>query len=522
MKAELLWLNARSACVKIADGGLYCTRQVYVLRLNGINCGEADTVVHSLFCLLPDTTYRLEVLSNGEALAALSFVTKHEFVTLNVRAFGAMGDGVQDDTHAIQAAILSCPKESRVLIPRGRYLVSPLFLKSHLRLELQKGACLLLQTDRRKNPILPGLLQSWDEEKVYNLGTWEGHPLDMFAALLTGIAVEDVEIYGEGVLDGQAQLADWWQEPKKKRGSAWRGRMLFLNRCRQITVQGLSFRNSPSWNLHPYFSQDLRFLNVQVEAPADSPNTDGLNPDSCSDVLVAGARFSLGDDCIAIKSGKLYMGSVYKTPCERLEIMHCLMEKGHGGVTIGSEMAGGVRDVLVHDCLMRDTDRALRIKTRRGRGSQGRIDAIRFECVKMENVATPLVINSFYFCDPDGHSDYVQNRDPLPADERTPSIGSVSFEDVQATGCQLSAAFLLGLPESKIDSVRIVNSRFSFADEVIPAPPAMADGVPACARRGIMAENVKALTLRHVSFEGVLGEEVDTINVDTVFREDRA
>ena len=520
MDITLLWLSARSACVKIADGGLYSTMQAYTLRLNGKVRGETNTVVFSLFDLLPNTSYLLEVVSDVDVLAQLSFSTKDEFVTLNVRAFGAKGDGIHDDTQAIQAAILSCPEKSRVLIDAGRYLVSPLFLKSHLRLELEKGACLLLHKDRAKSPVLPGLLQSWDEKDACNLGTWEGHPLDMFAALLNGIAVEDVEICGQGAMDGQAQLADWWQEPKKKRGGAWRGRMLFLNRCQSITIQGLSFCNSPSWNLHPYFSKSLRFLNVQVQAPADSPNTDGLNPDSCSDVLIAGARFSLGDDCIAIKSGKLYMGLMYKTPCERVEIMHCLMEKGHGGVSIGSDMAGGVHDVLVHDCEMRDTDRALRIKTRRGRGSQGRIDAIRFQRVRMENVAVPLVINSFYFCDPDGRSQYVQNRQSLPPDSRTPSIGAISLEDIEATGCQLAAAFLLGLPESKIGCVEIINARFSFAHTVVPAPPAMAEGVPDCARCGIIAENVKTLMLRHVVFDGVQGDETMTFNVDSLIREE--
>ncbi len=520
MDITLLWLSARSACVKIADGGLYNTLQAYTLRLNGKVHGETNTVVCSLFDLLPDTSYLLEAVSGCDTLAQLSFSTKHEIFTLNVRAFGARGDGIHDDTPAIQAAILSCPEESRVLIDAGRYLVSPLFLKNHLRLELEKGACLMLHTDRARSPVLPGLLQSWDEKEAYNLGTWEGHPLDMFAALLNGIAVEDVEICGQGVLDGQAQLADWWQEPKKKIGGAWRGRMLFLNRCQSITIQGLSFCNSPSWNLHPYFSKGLRFLNVQVQAPADSPNTDGLNPDSCSDVLVAGARFSLGDDCIAIKSGKLYIGLLYKTPCERVEIMHCLMEKGHGGVSIGSDMAGGVRDILVHDCEMRDTDRALRIKTRRGRGCQGRIDAIRFQRVRMENVATPLVINSFYFCDPDGSSQYVQNRRYLPPDGRTPSIGAISFEDVEATGCQLAAAFLLGLPESKVEYVEIINSRFSFVHAVEPAPPAMAEGVPDCAKCGIIAENVKTLMLRHVVFEGVQGDDTRAVNVDSLIREE--
>jgi polygalacturonase len=519
MKLELLWFSARSACIRLLDGGLYLTKEPYGLRLNGCDWGQITTAVHSLFGLQPQTDCLMEVLLGGETLAKLSFTTKRELYTLNVRAFGAKGDGLHDDTPAIQAAIMSCPKESRVLVPKGRYLVSPLFLKSHLRLELENGATLLLRPDIGKNPVLPGMLQSWDEESELNLGTWEGNPLDMHAALLNGFSVEDIELCGEGVLDGQAGLAGWWEEPKTRKGNARRGRMLFLNRCNHVTVQGLTVRNSPSWNLHPYFSNDLRFLNVQVEAPENSPNTDGLNPESCSGVLAAGMRFSVGDDCIAVKSGKLYMGSRYRTPCERIEVMHCLMEKGHGGVTIGSEMAGGVCDVRVHDCLMQNTDRALRVKTRRGRGSQGRIDGIVFERVWMENIATPLVVNIFYFCDPDGHSDYVQSRENPGADHRTPSIGSIIFRDVQAEGCKLAAVILLGLPESKIEKVELINARFSFAEDALPAQPAMADGVPDCVRRGIFALNVRSLKLKDVAFEGVIGDEMELEGVESFIRD---
>ena len=172
-----------------------------------------------------------------------------------------------------------------------------------------------------------------------------------------------------------------------------------------------------------------------------------------------------------------------------------------------------------HDCLMRNTDRALRVKTRRGRGSQGRIDNILFERVRIENVATPLAVNSFYFCDPDGHSDYVQSRENPGADHRTPSIGSIVFRDVQAEGCKLAAACLLGLQESKIEKVELINARFSFAEDALPAQPAMADGVPDCDRRGIFALNVRSLKLKDVAFEGVIGDEMELEGVESFIRD---
>lgn len=518
MRIELLHTGARNACIRFADGGLYHTREVYELRVNGNSAGQMNTVVHSLFGLKPNGEYKLELFKNGKIAAAVSFWTKQEYVTLDPRDFGAKGDGVKDDTAAVQAAILSCPAESRVLLSKGRYLVSGIFLKSHIRLEIAKGAALLLTTDRKAIPILPGMTESWDEESYYNLGTWEGNPLSMHAALLTGIDVEDVEIYGEGLLDGQAQLGDWWQEPKRKQ-DAWRGRMLFLNRCRGIKVQGLSFQNSPSWNLHPYFSEDLGFYNLNIEAPANSPNTDGFNPESCRHTVMAGTLFSLGDDCVAIKSGKLYMGHTYRTPCEDIRIMNCLMENGHGGLTIGSEMAGGVRDVLLQDCLMRNTDRGLRVKTRRGRGRQGKIDNIRFERVRMENVKCPIVINCHYSCDPDGHSSYVQSREALPVDERTPFVGRLSFEDIQAEGCHWAAAYIEGLEEQKIAHVDISNTRFSYADDAEAAVPAMADHVEAYKKGGIIAHNIDTLFLDRIQIEGCGGEKLALRNVSQVIGE---
>ncbi|MBR2942802.1 MAG: glycoside hydrolase family 28 protein, partial [Clostridia bacterium] len=337
MDIKILFVSGRSATVQLEDGGRYHTHSPYRLTLNGKDAGTADTVVKSIYGLWPDTSYTLGVWDGDALLGECEIKTAKESFTLNVRRFGAVGDGEHDDTSAIQTAIYCCPENGRVLIPAGRYRVKPLLLKSRLRLEIAKDAVLELERDRNQFPILPGMTQSTDETEDYNLGTWEGNPLDMFAALLTGVDVTDVEITGEGVCDGMAPASDWWVNPKVRRG-AFRSRLLFLCRCKNVTVQGVTFRNSPAWNLHPYFSENLKFLSISVQAPANSPNTDGFDPESCQHILLAGAHFSLGDDCIAIKAGKLYMGATYKTPCSDLEISHCLMENGHGGMTCGSEM----------------------------------------------------------------------------------------------------------------------------------------------------------------------------------------
>lgn len=512
MKTECLFTSARSATFAFADGGLYETIKPYQLTLNGEPHCEVRTVVTSLFGLQPNTSYELCLWDGSECIQKEQFQTDNESFTLNVRRFGAVGDGIKDDTAAIQAAITCCPQGGRVLIPAGQYAVLPLFLKSNIRIEIQKGAELQLIKDRELFPILPGLTESTDEASELCIGTWEGNPLDMFAALLTGIEVENVDIYGEGILNGQGDIADWWQTPKIRR-RAWRGRLFFICRSKNVNVQGISFRNSPSWNVQPYFSQNLGFYNISITAPADSPNTDGFDPESCNGIRLAGAHFSLGDDCIALKAGKLYMGRKYHTPCENIEIMHCLMENGHGGVTIGSEMAGGVHNVNVHDCMMRHTDRGLRVKTRRGRGKNGVIDNIRFENVQMDHVRAPIVINCLYFCDPDGHSPYVQSREALPVDDRTPTIGSLSFHNVRADHCSACAAYFLGLPEHKIQSVLLENVEFNFSDNGEPMVPAMAEGVELCYKRGIIAKNIESIICKNVRLVGLEGEKIVYENV---------
>ena len=167
------------------------------ILINGESRGETKQVVFTLFDLKPDMDYNISLERNGEK-AEVSFHTDYEFVTINVREVGAVGDAIQNDTPFIQAAIMACPKDGRVLIPKGKYKITSLFLKSHIRIELSEGAELLAETDRYQYPKFPGMIESYDEKDDYNLGTWEGNPLPMFAGIITGIDVEDVVIYGRG------------------------------------------------------------------------------------------------------------------------------------------------------------------------------------------------------------------------------------------------------------------------------------------------------------------------------------
>lgn len=517
MKFKVISKTARSIVVELEHGEIYQTKTAYDIFINGEKATTSNRVITSLFGLKPGTTYEIWAEYEGEPSEKTAVTTEYEYVTCNVKTFGAKGDGKTDDTAFIQAAIMSCPKYGRILIPKGIYSISSLFLKSDIHIEIQKGVVLSAQTDRSKFPILKGLFESYDEKEEYNLGTWEGNPLDMFAGIITGIHVENVVIYGEGTVDGNASFENWWNNPKIM-NVAFRPRLLFLNRCKNVTVQGIRFQNSPAWNIHPYFSEDLNFLDLSVRNPQNSPNTDGLDPESCKNVLIAGVEFSLGDDCIAVKSGKIYMGAKYKTPSENIVIRQCLMKNGHGAVTLGSEMAGGIKNLIVRDCLFKNTDRGLRMKTRRGRGEDAIVKDVLFERIKMDHVMTPFVVNSFYYCDPDGHSEYVRSKEKLPVDERTPYIESLEFQSITCENCHVAAGFFYGLPEKKIKYIKMKDVSFSYAKIAAKGVPAMLDGISPVRKMGLFANNVEELVLEAVTIKGADGEAFIIENVDQLHK----
>lgn len=497
---QIIWCSTRQVVIEVQNRDIYET-EFYDIYLNQEFLMRSKKVIQSIHGLCPDTSYGLEIRQEHSQSDIMLFTTDKEFVTLNVKDFGAKGDNLQNDTVFIQSAISACPENGRILIPKGIYRVTSLFLKSNLMIELAKDAIISVLTDSTQFPIFPGLIESYDEEEEYNLGTWEGNPLDMFTGILTGVNVSNVIICGQGTIEGNASYENWWKDAKKKK-RAFRPRLLFLNHCSHVIVQGITFQNSPSWCMHPYFSSNLRFLDLTIVNPKDSPNTDGLDPESCKDVEILGCYFSLGDDCIALKSGKIYMGGKYKTPSENIIIRQCYMRDGHGSITIGSEMSGGVKNILVKDCRFFHTDRGLRIKTRRGRGMDGVIDQIEFNHVIMDHVMTPIVINAFYFCDPDGHSVYVSTKEPLDVDERTPIIGSLMFQNIRCSNCHVACAFIYGLPEMKIKKIIMKNISFEYAENPVKGFPAMMDGIHEMSRGGILAYNIEELELIQVEIAG--------------------
>lgn len=478
----------------------YRASALYQVYLDGVYCGEDDRNLLSLFGLRPGTAYTLE-LRFPQGSECCEFRTEDAGFVLNAQEYGAAGDGVHSDTAAVNAAIYTAPAGSVVRFPRGRYLVEQVLLKSGVDLYLEEGAVLLHNPDRAALAVLRGYQKDYHHTGVTVNASWEGNPLDCFCSLLYGKDARSVRIYGSGILDGNGSAGDWWRYPKEKRG-AFRPRNIFLNHCSDISVMGLTSRNSAAWNIHPFYSDNLKFYGLRVESDPASPNTDGLNPESCENVEIAGCHFRVGDDCVAIKAGKYYMSRYHRRPCRGIAIRGCLMEEGHGGVVIGSEMSCGVENVTVERCRFERTDRGLRVKTRRGRGETAVVDGVRFSCVELHGVRHCFVVNMFYNCDPDGHSYYVRCKEPLPVDEATPAVRNITLCDVKADEISGSCAFLYGLPEQPIENVRIADSVFSYLPDRGAECPAMMDDAVAIPELGIFAENVTGLRLENNRFSG--------------------
>lgn len=504
---HLLYVSSTSACFELKNNAAYHAPEAFDVYLNGAFQYTCSKNVFSLFSLTPDTDYELRLLQGGKE-KTLAFRTPEETCAVDVRSFGAVGDGVHDDTTAIQSALHFLPAGARLVFPAGTYLTRPLALRSHITLEFMQDAVLLGSADRDQYPVLPGVVNDL-AGKEWMFGAFEGLTRSMYQSLLHGEYCEDVAIIGQGIIDGNAQNSDFWTAFKQFETA--RPRLVFLCNCKNVTMHGVTAKNSPSWNLHPFYCEDVSFLDVKVEAPKDSPNTDAIDPEACVGVNIIGCRLSVGDDCVAIKSGKLELSRQRLQSAERHVIRNCLMAFGHGAVTLGSETACGVRDLSVTRCLFDHTDRGLRIKTRRGRGKHCDITGIVFENIQMQGVITPFVINMWYnCCDPDRFSDYVKCRTPLPVDERTPHLGAFTFRDITCTDAHAAACYIDGLPEAPIDQVTLERVSVSFAEDAIPFVPAMQnDAVPRC-RLGLYFNNVQQVCIEDVVIRGAQGPALIT------------
>lgn len=501
--AKLLFVSSVSACIELDGNGAYYAENSYSVYVNEEIYGNIKKEnVFSVFNLMPNTEYTVKAAGQ-----IVKFVTEKESVCFDARKNGAVADGKTSDTVVLQSLINACPKNGRVTLPKGKYLTGPLWLKSDMTLELQKGARLIGLTDVSEYKPLPALIIDENgKENVFS--TWEGEDFSSRESLINAYGVKNIKIVGEGVVDGNAQNSTWWTVEASER-KIGRPRLFFINDCSSIIVHGIEGKNSASWTFHPFYSSKVSFYNVKVSSPKVSPNTDGINPEGCDGVNIIGCTFSSGDDCIAIKSGKRKMAEKFKRPAQNYVIRNCLMKFGHGAVVFGSEMSGGIKDIEVSKCFFYKTDRGLRIKTRRGRGKLAIVDGVIFENIVMDGVLTPLVINMYYNCDPiDGKSEYVWSRKPLPVGDDTPYLGDFTFKNIDCKNCECMAGYFDGLVEQPIKSIDIENVNFRFRKNAKPFWPASLSFSRQYCKEGLYFDNVKNIKIKNVTFTNVVGDAV--------------
>ncbi|MDR3333289.1 MAG: glycoside hydrolase family 28 protein [Treponema sp.] len=436
----------------------------------------------------------------------------------DLAAFGAQG--VHDNSRAFAAALrsLQAAGGGTLQVGKGTWRTGPLELFSHSTLVLDEGAVVsFIPEVERYGPVYT----RWEGVCCYGL-----HPL-VFSS-----GQEHITITGTGCLDGSGAL--WWELLRDKRrsgqsvpqtpgeqelarlnvgfeqqpgGGGGRG-IQFLRpplvqfyQCTEVRIEGISLVNAPFWTLHPVFCESLSIRGLTITNPHDAPNTDGIDIDSCRNVLIEDCHIGVGDDGIALKSGSGEDGIRVNKPTCNVRVRNCTVEDGHGGIVIGSETAGGVFDVIAEDCTFKGTDRGIRIKTRRGRG--GQIRDLSFRRLTMENNLCPLSINMFYRCGADVSSGLF-SLDPLPVNRTTPSIKQVTVSDIRALGCRASAGFIAGLPESPIEQLSIKRSAFS-TDEASPVSPDESDmflGLPPVQEKSFRILNVQDLVCQDVSVQG--------------------
>jgi len=346
----------------------------------------------------------------------------------DVRDYGAISDGQTKNTEAIHAAIAACTAAGggTVHIPAGQYVTGAIFLQNNVTLHVDAGATILGSEDMSDYPIIDG--------------RWEGIERRHYASLINGDGLENVAITGRGTLDARGRI--WWKAYKELEYA--RGRLIGLYRCTNVLIEGVTLKNSPAWTVHPVYCDNVTMHDLTIINPEDSPNTDGINPDSCRNVRISNCHIDVGDDCIAIKCGKDEDGRRVNRPCENITITNCTMLAGHGGVVIGSEMSGGVRNVVISNCVFDGTDRGIRMKTQRGRG--GVVRDVRISNIVMRDVGCALTLNMFYGKVP-----------PEPVSERTPAFYDISISNITVRGGR-EAGYFAGLPERPLARIRISNA----------------------------------------------------------------
>jgi len=352
----------------------------------------------------------------------------------DARTYGAKADGATKDTKAIQAAIDDCASAGggTVRLSGGTFLTGPVLLKSHITLDIAKGAVLLGSPDRADYPMVTFARNQTVQP------------------LVSAVNAVNVSITGEGTIDGNGKV--WWDYIAGAKDAGVLGNDhprpmgVVFDHTKHVRMEGVTVQNSGFWQIVPYYADDVTIRNVRILAPK-SPNTDAIDPFSSSNVVIDHVFSSTGDDNIAIKSGAINSPGP-DAPSRNITITDCTFENGHG-LSIGSEIAGGVQNVHAERIHFKGTDQGIRIKSGRDRGND--VSNLSFKDLTMEDVKTAILITEYY-----PHPAPEGEVPAEPVGRLTPKFHDITIENVTATGSD-SAGTIVGLPESPVLGLTMKN-----------------------------------------------------------------
>ena len=418
---------------------------------------------------------------------------------VNLTDFGGIGDGIALNTDAFKAAIdyLSSQGGGHLIVPEGIWLTGPITLRDNIDLHVTSNAVILFSPDRDLYPIVETVFEGLDTKRCL--------------APVNADGAKNISITGGGTIDGSG---DSWRQVKRSKmtdsqwknllasggftdpkgsvwypdSSSWRGSIVSdafnvpqgletdeewesvktylrpvlvgLKECENVLLEDVLFQNSPCWNIHPLMCRNVIINNITVRNPWYSQNGDGIDIDSCEDVILVNSSFDVGDDAICIKSGKDEDGRRRARPCRNLIVDNCIVFHGHGGFVVGSEMSGGVENISVTDCSFLGTDVGLRFKSCRGRG--GVVRNIHIEDIVMTDIPTePLLFDLHYGgksaieAAEEGQSSEF-DIDFVPADETTPEFREIFIRNITCNGAG-RAMYFNGIPEKNIAGIQVEN-----------------------------------------------------------------
>ena len=378
--------------------------------------------------------------------------------------YGAVGDGQTLNTKSIQSAIDSCVSQGggTLIVPEGVFLTGAIFLKQGVDLRIEKKG------------ILKGTVNPDDYPQVFT--RWEGVECDWTSALVNAFHMTGFKLTGEGMIDGSGE--EWMNRYPRFNSElkVGRPRLIAIQNCTDVLVSDISLKNQACWGLFILYSKNVEVENLHITAEHNIISSDGIDIDSGEEVHVTGCDIDVNDDCISIKSGKDEDGRRVNRPAKEILIEKCLFRYGHGGVAMGSEMSGGIRNVEIRDCVMEaDNWAPIRFKSQPSRG--GVVENITYRNIQLHDTRKAFEFNMEWRMVPP----IKPPSDPLPV------VRNVNI--INVSGNVQSVGDMHGLKDSPIENV-------VFKDCNITA------------KKGFIVENVKNLDVSGLTLHVEEGDPI--------------